>query len=165
MTRRDFNLQVALETDAEFLVDLYLKGWRETYTGEIPEAAIAEVASEAPQRWRTWLAAEESRAWFAVDARPDNAGQPIGFIAVEAQGPHAPKPLYVTALYVLAAHQGRGAGSALLEHATGDAPCYLRVSQRNERAISFYERHGFRADGDTRVIPEWGGIVDLRMVR
>lgn len=155
---------MAVETDHEHLSNLYIRAWRETYTGLIPDAVIEEVTAAAPQRWQDWLAAEGSRAWFAVDTRGDHAGEPVGFVAVEAAGPGAPRPLYLTALYVLGEYHGQGIGSVLLQHATGDAPCYLRVAERNAVALEFYQRHGFTISGEARHHPEWG-IRDVLMVR
>jgi ribosomal protein S18 acetylase RimI-like enzyme len=48
-------------------------------------------------------------------------------------------------LYVATDEQGRGVGSALLDHAKALRPAGLRLVtlQRNQRASRFYEHHGF----------------------
>jgi len=42
---------------------------------------------------------------------------------------------------------GTGVGCAPFEQAVADRVASLRVLANNERAISFYERQGFRLDG------------------
>ncbi len=54
------------------------------------------------------------------------------------------RPGWIDHLYVLPAHHGRGIGTALLEKAKGaNSSLELWTFQRNERARSFYETHGF----------------------
>lgn len=45
-----------------------------------------------------------------------------------------------------------------------DGPWYW-LAEGNHRACAFYARHGLRADGERRVVAEWGGIAVIRMVR
>ena len=71
------------------------------------------------------------------------------------------RQLYV--LYVLAADQGTGAGSALLEAIVDpEESLALWVADPNPRAQAFYLKHGFVADGAAQVE---GGVREIRMVR
>jgi ribosomal protein S18 acetylase RimI-like enzyme len=66
-------------------------------------------------------------------------------------------------LYLLAAAQGSGAGSALLDAVLDeDEPAVLWVADPNPRAQAFYRRHGFRPDGIEKTE---SGVRELRMQR
>jgi ribosomal protein S18 acetylase RimI-like enzyme len=54
---------------------------------------------------------------------------------------------WVDQLYVLPGFEGRGVGSALLRHAHERLTCPIRLYtfHENNRARSFYERHGYKA--------------------
>jgi len=71
-------------------------------------------------------------------------------------------PLQLFALYVRAGYWGTGVGYALFEQAVGDRAVSLWVLANNERAISFYERQGFRLDG---MLDEHDQGQHARMVR
>jgi ribosomal protein S18 acetylase RimI-like enzyme len=76
---------------------------------------------------------ERGPIWLAEDK-----GRVVGFSGVKDQE--------LTHLYVRPESQGRGIGSALLDHAKAVSPERLElwVFQKNEGARRFYERHGFR---------------------
>jgi GNAT superfamily N-acetyltransferase len=85
---------------------------------------------------RTWLGSlfvERHRLWVW-----ERDGEIAGFVGVDGD--------LVSHLYVAPAAQGRGFGTALLDHAKTVSPERLElwVFQRNEGARRFYERHGFR---------------------
>lgn len=71
----------------------------------------------------------------------------------------------VCALFVAPESQGRGIGSALLEHAKAlKGKLSLRVYRENKKAPGFYEKHGFTAAGEeidghtgcVQLLMEWG---------
>jgi ribosomal protein S18 acetylase RimI-like enzyme len=51
-----------------------------------------------------------------------------------------------------------------MEQLVGDGPATLWVVRGNQRAVAFYQRHGFRADG-TAKWDERTGTIEDRMVR
>ena len=66
----------------------------------------------------------------------------VGFCAWKAD--------WLEHLYLLPTHVGQGLGSALLARAMDAEPILkLWVFQRNQRAIRFYEHHGFRLIRET----------------
>jgi GNAT superfamily N-acetyltransferase len=79
----------------------------------------------------------------------EDAGAVIGFVAFE-EGE-------LSALYVLPDHWGRGVGASLL--AAANPVSRLWVLAGNSRARSFYERHGWHADGASR---DAFGVPELR---
>lgn len=68
----------------------------------------------------------------------------------------------VYVLYLLRAHQGSGAGDALLEAVLDSREsAALWVLDQNHRAQAFYRRHGFVPD----ISEVADGVPELRMVR
>ncbi len=121
--------------------------------------------------WATWLAAyarfipeTDLRSYFdtaytldalaTLLASPDfrgliveERGAPIAYAKVK----HAPdeQKCYLSSLYVLPGHQGKGIGSLLLDHAErhalafGMQEIWLGVMVQNVRTLEWYERIGF----------------------
>lgn len=148
--------------DAEALAHLHLDCWDDAYTGLMPQRFLDErragVAARI-EKWRTIL--EQDHGTLVAE----DASGLVGFVSA---GPGRDNDLEgeidteLWALYVRAGHWGSGVGYALLEAAIGDRAAYLWVLAGNERAISFYERQGFRLDG-TRDEHDEG--LHVRMVR
>ncbi|RCK70465.1 N-acetyltransferase [Desertihabitans brevis] len=107
-----------------------------------------------------WLAVPhtlaEDEVWVAevllrehdvrVACRPGEDRRPVAVLALS--------PGWINQLYVAPEQQGCGLGARLLRLAqdVASGPLQLWTFQRNSRARSFYERHGFvevrRTDGD-----------------
>ncbi|MGI8948520.1 MAG: GNAT family N-acetyltransferase [Ornithinimicrobium sp.] len=72
----------------------------------------------------------------------------VGFICVgPARDEDAPTAYQLWAINLVPEHQGTGLAQRLMAEVLGDGPAYLWVATGNERAIRFYQRHGFAADG------------------
>lgn len=70
---------------------------------------------------------------------------------------------YLWVLYTYESIHGQGAGSALLAAVVDfDRPAALWVADPNPRAQAFYRKHGFRADGASKVED---GVREIRMTR
>jgi putative acetyltransferase len=98
---------------------------------------------EVRERWRSFCA---DRAYRVLVA--DDAGRAVGVAAV--------RPGWLDGLYVLPSHWGIGIAAALHDRALdahGAGTCSLWVLEENARARRFYERRGWRENGDTRVVP------------
>jgi GNAT superfamily N-acetyltransferase len=98
------------------------------------------------ERWRTVVAGTDFSALVAeVDDR--------------AVGVAAFRDEWLEGLYVHPDHWGQGLGLGLHDRALeqlrerGCARCHLWVLEENHRARGFYERHGWRVNGETRVVP------------
>jgi GNAT superfamily N-acetyltransferase len=77
-----------------------------------------------------------------------------------------PEELELYSIFTLRDTYGIGLGAALLSAAVGDSPAYLWVLRDNARAQAFYRKHGFRADGESGLLPpEWEGLPEIRMGR
>lgn len=67
-----------------------------------------------------------------------------GFIKIEGT--------YIARLFVEPVLQNGSIGSRLLEYAVNEHDAdYLWALQKNEKAIRFYERHGFKATGEKKL--------------
>ena len=67
-----------------------------------------------------------------------------GFIKIEGT--------YIARLFVEPVLQNGSIGSRLLEYAINEHNAdYLWALQKNEKAIRFYERHGFKATGEKKL--------------
>ena len=65
-----------------------------------------------------------------------------GFVEIDGEGL---KRLYVEPLF-----QGRGIGAELIEFAAARGCRFLWALEKNERALRFYERHGFTDTGERK---------------
>ena len=95
--------------------------------------------------WETVLADAGVEVYLA-----ERDGEPAGSVSV-GDG-------LLRTLYVLPAHQGRGVGSTLHDHglerrrALGEDEARLWTLEENDAARRFYERRGWRLNGETRVV-------------
>lgn len=77
----------------------------------------------------------------------------------EVAGVAACRPEWLDGLYVVPASWGEGVGWRLHDEvlarlrAGGSTSCHLWVLEHNDRARRFYERLGWRENGETRAVP------------
>ena len=90
--------------------------------------------------------------WRAYPGRvfvAEDQGEVVGVVGVDG--------CWLTNLYVLPSHWGRGIGAALHDEALAAIPdcpeVRLWTLEENHRARAFYERRGWRQNGETRVVP------------
>lgn len=115
-------------------------------TGMTPQYAADAAALETERFSDPWstdsilseLNEPQSIALAAVDTAD---GKFVGHIFGRREGDSA----YIERIAVAAEHEGQGIASALLECFSDAAGCELVLDVRvsNERAVRFYERHGF----------------------
>jgi GNAT superfamily N-acetyltransferase len=85
----------------------------------------------------------------------------------EAVGVAACRPEWLDGLYVVPAGWGQGVARRLHDEALarllegGSARCHLWVLEHNDRARRFYERLGWRENGETRVVPFPPNPIDV----
>jgi ribosomal protein S18 acetylase RimI-like enzyme len=156
--------------DAGKLARVHVDAWRETYAGTLDEGHFS--ADAYARRNRFWS------SYLAMDPRPgrtvfaERDGIVVGFAnSGAARGPDAEhgfepaRELQLFSIYLLASAQGSGLGQSMLDAVLGDNPAQLWVLRGNDRAIAFYSRNRFVADGTVFTDPEEAGLVELRMVR
>lgn len=132
-------------------------------------ARVSEVLEEAgAAAWSDFLGEQRIRAAtrgrrHPADVVAEDAEGVFGFVAWD------PETGEILRLYTHPRRWGSGAARALLDaavdalRAAGRTRAWLNTEARNERAIAFYERCGWRRDGDVRV-RDWHG-AELREPR
>ncbi len=155
MTQTEWTIRLAEDGDGPRLGQLHVDAWHEAYTGLVADELLASLdVSERQAAWSSRLPidlSEPNRTWVA-----EVGDELVGFAGC---CPCRDKDLApedcgeISAAYIRAAYYDRGLGYALigptLRHlrACGHRVATLWVLQGNERAIRFYERVGFKADG------------------
>ncbi|MHA7275419.1 GNAT family N-acetyltransferase [Arthrobacter sp. HLT1-21] len=150
--------------DAGALVALHNRAWREAYghlgPAEFFDRRDARSARDTAER-RGQI--EAGAPWtVAVDDDGDLVGLALAGSSRDADLTGC--ELYF--LYVLRRVYGVGVGPALLGEVLGDRAASLWVLAVNHRAVAFYQRHRFVADGAHRkVTTEGSELLEKRMVR
>lgn len=116
----------------------------------------------AASRWRAdvgeWIRSPDAGVWLAVDD-----ARPVGLVVAHAYEPapiYAPKRLlFVSDLYVVPTHRGRGIGGELLRTARewgvgrGLGELQVGVLAANADGLAFWERVGARPYSVTMTLP------------
>ncbi|RKT08349.1 L-amino acid N-acyltransferase YncA [Streptomyces sp. 3211.6] len=138
--------------DIEAVAAIRVRGWQAAYAGLVPRSHLdAMTVEDDAARRREWFArpGRTSRDLVAADDRG-----PVGWLCYgrpEDGEPEGTGEVY--ALYAAPELIGTGIGRALLDEAharmraEGFTASALWVLDGNERALRFYERAGYRADG------------------
>ncbi|MEV7543588.1 GNAT family N-acetyltransferase [Streptomyces sp. NPDC089915] len=159
--------------DVGAVSEIRVRGWQAAYAGLVPQEYLdAMSVEEDAARRGQWFSRPErtSRDLVAVGERG-----PVGWISYgpwRGEAPAAPGAGEVYALYAAPELIGTGIGRRLLDEAharmrgEGFEASALWVLAGNERARRFYERAGYRADGEAQDDP-YDGIVltELRYLR
>ena len=138
---------------------VHWKAWQEAYAGLIdPEYLKGHTLEKSLERALTWTTPQR----IALDG-----GRVVGFVSFgPARDEEGAGEVY--ALYVLAEYYGRGVGARLLDAALDELRDFPRillwVLRENGRAVRFYEKHGFRADGAQMRLESLDAVV-CRMTR
>jgi GNAT superfamily N-acetyltransferase len=168
--------------DAEALAGLHIRGWQHAYARLMPAAYLAGLDGQLEQRIvrrRQQILRPIARTACFVAVEPETS-RVTGFFNAEPyriaqNGSDLSDSVgEVYAIYVEPDRISTGAGRALMDAAVGwlDGqgldPIHLWVLEGNLRALSFYERYGFRLDGgrSTFVLEQPGELpVELAEVR
>jgi ribosomal protein S18 acetylase RimI-like enzyme len=148
--------------DLDELGRVHVQVWREAYAGLLPADYLASLdETSGPKRWRERFGSNADLGWWI--ARDDD-----GIVGMVTAGParddDAPLPFELYAINLLRRTHGSGLADELMAVAVGDRPTYLWVLEGNDRAIAFYERHGFVDEGGRKSEPDTG-VLEIRMAR
>jgi len=164
-------IRAASQGDGPAIGVVVVRGWQAAYRGLIPQDFLDGLDPARRGHWWQKLLAEGLSPREAVLVA-DVDGEVVGFVAV---GPFTFRnddqshEGGVRALYLLPERWGQGMGRDLMAaglqrlHGSGFEDASLWVLDSNERARRFYERGGWRADGETQLDDSFG--PPLREVR
>ncbi len=140
--------------DAEVLAQMGKATFSRSYECVIPQKDLADYTADAfsVKRITAELANPEIIYFLATCKLA-----PCGYAKLEPTplpgGIDMPKPIELARLYASLGWMGKGIGTKLTEAGleaavqTGYQSCWLRVWDKNERAIEFYRRWGFSTAG------------------
>jgi ribosomal protein S18 acetylase RimI-like enzyme len=150
--------------DAYALAEIHVRAWQVGYRGLLPDSLLDSLsAADRLPRWRERLADTTSRVLVA-----ELDGQAAGWLVIGPQRDEDLDPQRIAEIYAVYVHPDfwrRGCGRALLARANaelasqGIVEASLWVLRGNQRAIHFYEAHGFRPDGASKVESNRAGIA------
>jgi GNAT superfamily N-acetyltransferase len=164
----------ATRDDAEAIAHIRVETWRAAYAGLIAQDVLdgLDPKREAELRALHW---EKHHADpRAVELIAEVEGEPAGWAAA---GParEVERAGEVFAIYALPTYWSSGVGHALMIECerflrgAGFRRAYLWYLEGNERAASFYERHGWLEDGatksDDRLVGPHAVLHERRRVR
>ena len=139
--------------DAAAIAPVHIRSWQAAYRSVIAQPHLD--ALDVDQRTAMWsglLSTPNEGARLAVEIDDELVGFLVG--ARASKSTDGAGEIY--SIYLDPDHWRAGLGSTLLAEGvaelqrTGAIPLVLWVLDGNERALRFYEAHGWRADGATR---------------
>jgi ribosomal protein S18 acetylase RimI-like enzyme len=123
--------------DHDALARIWLESWYSTGLKTLFDPGLQMLRARIPE--------EIARGWDLYAA--EEADEIVAMLAIH------PRDSYLDQLWVAPAHQGRGIGRALLAFTRQKLPdeIWLRCVVQNESAWRWYEREGFRFEGEEDV--------------
>lgn len=159
-----FIIEKPSPNDSVQIAEVFRTTWLATYPNE--KAGITR--GDIEERFlKGRIPSESSKAMWI--ARKDGGGNVVG-VVLASQDTTWGK---IEALYVLPEEQGCGVGSALLQRVLRwlpDKSLTVNVATYNTKAISFYEKHGFKKTGKSgfsrgALLPSGKHIPEIELVR
>jgi GNAT superfamily N-acetyltransferase len=148
----------ATPEDTKAIVSVTAAGWRVAYRGIVSPEKLAELPVE---RWRHEVGVGLRRPVgdaFTYVAEIDGKFAGYCYVAAPTREPGLGREVAeLVAMYVEPERWRQGAGDALMKAALERlaglpyTEAVLWTFAQNKRAIAFYERHGWQADGDERI--------------
>ena len=164
-------LRPAVLADAAAIGAVHVASWRETYSGLVPDAMLAELSVERwAAMWEDLLGDPAIREKMAILVAEDE-GRIVGIGGCGPQRDEALSKSGFTGefgmIYVLRSHHGRGLGRSIMTALArslvdlGHEKAGLWVLRENEMARRFYERLGGTIVGERAGEHSGTPLVDL----
>lgn len=158
----------AIPEDANAIATVHMSSWQFAYAGLLPEVVIR--SQSLPDRaafWREFVANPDNWPVFLLEDSCDI----VGFSSpIPARDDDVDRLTVseLAAIYLDESASGKGLGAALLRNcwdesrSRGCTSMVLWVLESNSRALSFYRKHGFVADGESKY-EEQSAANEIRM--
>ena len=150
------NIRAAVAADTRGIAEVHVRSWQAAYRGQIPESVLAGLSVDARAKWWEQTLGNPTNRVLVADAAPGIvAFVNFGPLRDEDADPDSVGEVY--AIYCLVEFWDRGFGRKLMEAAVaslGDlnySAVKVWVLDTNRRAIAFYQKLGFAADGAEKV--------------
>ena len=158
-------VRAASLSDIDDIVDVHIATWKVAYRGQLPDEYLDGLDATRSRRPPIWQQAIGDPATRVAVAESD--GHVVGFVSVGRSD--EPLPAGCGELYAIYVHPSAwdtGVGRALMTRALDDlrflgySSAILWVLDSNTRARTFYERGGWRADGETKTETRPGVVLN-----
>ena len=139
-----------LETEDEIRgkANVHWKCWQVTYPGLMSQAYLDAFTLEKSE--------ERAFQWRDNILVAKDGDRVVGFVGYGDHGAADPETGEIFALYVLPEYQGTGVGQRLMDAALDKLSACphlcLWAVKGNARAIRFYEKNGFRLNGEEKYV-------------
>ena len=156
-------IRTATPADAHGIAVVHVRAWQQAYRGLLPQAVLDDLSVVAREEvWRQTLTprhdgSEPGGPQSQAIVASDEHGRILGWATFGDPRDDGPHDGELWGLYAHPDAWSQGVGHALISaveealRGGGADSAYLWVLEGNDRAASFYERHGWIEDGGAKV--------------
>lgn len=148
---QNFSIQIPKLGDEQGLAPMHVQAWKETYvngrsglTNVQVDKMLEHILTDTSFRRKTIKDALENPREVLYRVVKNKQGDIVGFLHASQRGEYNE----LEGIYLLDQAKGSGTGSRLMEEflrwIDSNKPSHLQVFSFNDRAISFYEKYGFK---------------------
>lgn len=152
-----------IESDDEIKGKAYVhwKSWKEAYRGIVDQRYLDSLTLDKCEKI--------AYHWTDNIIIAKDGDSVVGFVGYgKYRNDELENTGEIFAIYILSQYYGKNVGRRLMQAALSELADYPKIAvwvlKENKRAISFYERLGFRFDGKEETLELGSPVVEARMV-